>query len=42
VAASTELVLLDAAAYFVDDLRAELDYVERIEHCDGVGRRGSR
>jgi hypothetical protein len=36
VAAPAQGVLLDPAPYFVDDLGAELDQVERVEHRDGV------
>ena len=38
VAAVTEGVLLDAAADLVDDLGAEPDHVEGVEHGDRVGQ----
>ncbi len=38
VAASAELFLLHPAANLVDDLRAELDDVEGVEHLHGVGQ----
>ena len=38
VATPVQGVLLDAAADLVDDLGAELDDVERVEHGDRVGQ----
>ncbi len=38
VAASAELFLLHPAANLVEDLRAELDDVEGVEHLHGVGQ----
>ncbi len=39
VTAPAELLLLDAAADLVDDLSAELDDVEGVQHLHGVGQR---